>query len=129
MQIILANGRELNPISVVGGSRFVQNANRDTLEFVFPVETSLDELDTIFTAQNCEVIKIVEGENEYIHNGYTIRAELKRCPMVVAQATENTEEVIENRVTVSMSQRTYAESQLASLTDTVDVLVLESLLG
>lgn len=138
MQIILANGMELNPIAVTGGIRFVQNANRDTLDFVFPAETSLDELDAIFTPANCESIKILEvqiDENrneivtEHIHTGYTIRAELKRCPMVVIPATESTEEVVENRVTVSMSQRTYAESQLASLTDTVDVLVLESLMA
>ena len=129
MQIILANGIELNPIMVSGSSRFVQGSNRDTLEFVFPVDTSLDELDGIFTSQNCESIKIVDGTGEYIHTGYSIRAELKRCPMVVVPATESVEEVVENRVTVSMSQRTYAESQLANLTDTVDVLVLESLLG
>lgn len=115
MQIILANGKELNPIMVSGSSRYVQGSNRDTLEFVFPVETSLDELDAIFTPENCETIKIVEGENEFIHNAYTIRAELKRCPMVVAEAIEETEEVVENRVTVSMSQRTYAESKLARL--------------
>ena len=129
MQIILANGIELNPIMVSGSSRFVQGSNRDTLEFVFPVDTSLDELDGIFTSQNCESIKIVDGTGEYIHTGYSIRAELKRCPMVVVPATESVEEVVENRVTVSMSQRTYAESQLANLTDTVGVLVLESLLG
>lgn len=121
MKIILANGTELNPIIVTGGGRFINGSNRDTLNFIFPQDASLDELDTIFTDTNCETIKLYETtadgtELEHIHSGYTIRAELSRTPMVVQEATEDTEEVIENRVTVSMALRTYAEAQLAKLT-------------
>ena len=129
MIIKLANGTELNPISAMGGARFVQGANRDALTFVFAAETSLDELDGIFTAENCATITIVEGENEYIHNNYAIRVELKREPVEVTPVTDTAEAVIENRVFVTMAQRTYTESQLVSLTETVDVLVMESLLG
>ena len=116
MKIILANGTELNPIIVTGGSRFLNGASRDALSFIFPAETSLDELDALFTDENCETVKIYENETEYIHTGYTIRAELSRTPMVVTPAIEDTEEVVENRVTVSMALRTYAEAQLAKLT-------------
>lgn len=129
MEIILSNRTTLNPILATGAPKYVQGANRDTLSFVFAEDTSLDELDNLFTAENCETITIVDGDNEFIHSGYTIRAELKRSPIVVTPATETTEEVSENRVTVSMAQRTYAETQLASLTDTVDILVMESLLA
>lgn len=129
MKIILANGAEMTPITAVGGSKFVQGASRDTLSFVFPADASLDELDGIFTAANCESITIVDGENEYIHSGYTVRAELKREPVEVTPATETTDAVFENRVTVAMSQRTYQESQIASLTETVDLLVMESLMA
>lgn len=129
MIIKLTNGTELHPVLATGGQRFVQGTSRDTLSFVFPVDASMDELDALFTAENCEAITIVDGENEYIHHGYTIRTELKREPVVVTPATEASEAVTENRVTVSMSQRTYVESQLASLTDTVDVLVVESLMN
>lgn len=124
MMIKLTNGTELNPIIVAGGQRFVQGANRDTLSFVFPVDASMDELDALFTAENCEAITIVDGENEYIHHGYTIRAELKREPVVVTPATETSEAVTENRVTVSMSQRTYMESQLAATQAAVEMLCL-----
>lgn len=116
MKIILVNGTELNPIMVTGGAKYINGASRDTLTFVFPADTSLDEIDNLFTAENCETIKLYEGETEYIHTGYTIRAELSRTPMVVTPATEDTEEVVENRVTVSMALRTYAEAQLAKLT-------------
>lgn len=131
MKIILTDGTELNPILVMGAKRQIQGATRDTLSFIFPADASLDELDTLFTPENCERIVVVEDETgaEYIHSGYTIRAELKRAPVVVTPATESEAEVSENRVTVSMSQRTYVETQLASLTDTVDVLVMESLMA
>ena len=145
MKIILANGKELNPITAVGGKRHVQGASRDTLSFVFPESADLDELDKLFSPENCETIHIFETvtetviaedgtqtetvkEVEHLHSGYTVRAELKREPVVVTPATEEAEAVTENRVTVSMSQRTYAESQMASLTETVDYLVLESLM-
>ena len=124
MIIKLTNGIELNPILVTGGQRYVQGTNRDTLSFVFPADVSMDELDTLFTAENCESIAIMDGENEYIHNGYTIRAELKREPIVVTPATEISESVTENRVTVSMSQRTYMESQLVATQLAVEMLCM-----
>ena len=129
MKIILVNGTELFPISVLGGKRVIHGVNRDTLSFVFPVETSLDELDGIFTEANCETITIVDEGNEYIHKAYTIRAELKREPVEITPSTESEAASYENRAIVSMGQRTYIESQLTSLTDTVDVLVMESLLA
>lgn len=116
MLVKLANGSELEPIVVTGGTRYVQGVSRDALNFVFPAEASLDELDEIFTPENCEKITIVDDEgNEYIHNAYTVRAELKREPMEVEPATESTEAVVENRVTVTMAQRTYQESQMANM--------------
>ncbi len=126
MKITLKNGTEVNPIIVTGGSRHINGANRDTLNFIFPANASLDELDALFTDKNCETIKLYEvqvnpdgttTELEHIHAGYVIRAELSRTPMVVAEATDTTEEVVENRVTVSMALRTYAETQLAKLTE------------
>ena len=91
----------------------VQNASRDALSFIFPAETSLDELDSIFTGANCEKIVIADNEgNEYLYNAYTVRAELKREPVEVAPATESEEAVYENRAIVVMAQRTYQETQM-----------------
>lgn len=110
MIIKLANGTELNPISARGEKRTVQGTFRDTISFVFPVETSLDELDALFTSENCEKITISDGEEEYIHNAYTIRVELTRKPMEIEPATESTEAIYENRVIITIGQRTYVES-------------------
>ena len=130
MKIILNNKKELSPILVTGGTRMVQGASRDTLSFIFPADVSMESIDVAFSAEACEKITIIGDDgSENIHTGYTIRAELSKKSVEVTPATEEAEAVYEDRITVSMSQRTYAESQLASLTDTVDVLVMESLMN
>lgn len=127
MQITLHNGTVLNPLTAIGTSKLVQGATRDTISFVFPESTDLNEMDAIFTPENCETITVNGDDGDYLYSGYTIRAEVKRVPVEVAPATETDAAVYENRVIVSMGQRTFLESQIASLTDTVDVLVLDSL--
>lgn len=130
MKVILCNGVELTPNTVTGTKRLVQGASRDTLTFVFPDGTSLDELDNLFTADNCEKITIVDDAGaEFIHNNYVIRAELKRELMEIAPASADEPGTYKSRVTVAMSRRTYQEIQLASLTETVDLLVMDSLMA
>lgn len=130
MRIKLTNGTELSPIVVTGEARQVQGAKRDVITFVFPETENIITLDEIFTAENCESISFLDdkGDVKHIYKGYAVRADLKKEAVVVTPETVDSEAVIENRIFVSMAQRTYAETQLASLTDTVDVLVLESLI-
>lgn len=114
MKITLTNGTELSPYIVTGERRRVSGIGRDALNFVFPESTSLDEMDALFTAENCSRIIITDDENnEYIHDGYTVRAELARKPVVIQKATDTTEEVVEQRVMVAMAQKTYEETVLA----------------
>lgn len=128
MKVILANGLERDCTVVTGGQTYTQGANRDALTFVFP-ETSIDEIDADFTEVNCESITLVGDDgSENIHKGYVIRTELVKKPVVVTPATDTEPEVTEMRVMVTMAQRTYAETQIASLTETVDILVMESLM-
>ena len=130
MKVILNNKIELTPVLVTGSSRFIQNSNRDVLSFIFPATEDMTVLDATFSATNCESITIVGDDGaEAIHKGYTIRAELSKASVEVTPATTDSVAVYEDRITVSMAQRTYMESQLASLTDTVDVLVVESLMN
>ena len=94
----------------------VQGASRDTLTFVFPYDVSMASIDEAFTADACEHITIIGDDgSENIHTGYTIRAELSKASVEVTPATESEAAVFEDRITVSMSQRTYAESQLANM--------------
>ena len=123
MKIKLNNGIELSPILATGEKRHIQNASRDALSFIFPVETSLDELDALFTVENCEKIIITDDNGEdYIHNAYTVRVELKRSPIEVVPATESEDAVFENRVFVTMAQRTYQESQINEMQTAIAAL-------
>ena len=115
MIIKLANGIELNALGVTGEKQNIQGFRRDVLSFMLPASVSLDEMDSIFTEENCKSITLINGETEHIHNNYTIRVELKREPVLVTPATETSSEVYETRVTVSMAQMTYAELQLANI--------------
>ena len=116
MKIILSNGTELEPIAVTGSRRNIQGASRDCLSFVFPETAVLETLDAAFTEAACESITLVESEDtSYIHKGYTIRTELKKESIEVSTGDSETDTVYENRITVTMAQRTYTESKLAAL--------------
>jgi hypothetical protein len=138
MNIIFANGATLTALTITRAKRTVQGAIRDVLSFTFPENTSLDELEALFTPENCENIIITEPvvipengtvyENRYQHFGYTIREGIRRETLLVSPESADSPAVYEERITVSMAQRTYMETQLASLTETIDILVLEKLL-
>lgn len=116
MNIKLADNTELEPIMVMGEPRYVQGANRDTLGFVFPASAGLEALDAAFAPESCQTITIQDDEgSEHIHIGYTIRAELAKAAVEIKPATAETEAVYEDRITVVMAQRTYAENQLDQL--------------
>lgn len=123
MTIKLSDNTRLEPILVTGATRYIQGANRDTLSFIFPARAGLETLDAAFTPDNCESVTIVaEDGSENIHTGYTIRSELSKAAVETAPATAESEAVYEERITVVMAQRTYAETQLARLQAAVAAL-------
>ena len=123
MKIVLSNGTDLNPIIVVGGTRYVQGVHRDTLSFVFSADAGLDVLDEIFTESACESIIIVGDDNsEAVHSGYTIRAELSRKTVDVSDE-DSLEPVYEDRIFVVMAQRIFSEDQIAANTAALNILL------
>lgn len=124
MKLILANGKELSPLVVLGGQKLVRGVSRDVLTFVFPDTESMEELDGIFTAENCESITIVDDEgNSYTHEGYTVRVELSKISVEVQPATADTEAVYEDRITVSMAQRTALEYEASETATALNALL------
>lgn len=113
MKIILANNTELEVYLVTGGPRTVYGKRRDALTFIFPESTDINEVDALFTEDACESITIADDEgNTAIHPYYTVRAELKKEPVVISEGSPTSPEVVENRVFITMAQRTYEESQM-----------------
>lgn len=127
MTIKLADGSGLEPIIVSGEKQHIQGETRDALTFVFPAEVGLENIDALLSASACETITVTEGDREYRYNGYTVRGTLAQEPVEVTHESAEAEATFENRITITMGQRTYAETQLASLIDTVDLLVMDSL--
>lgn len=114
MKIIL-NNTELTPINVIGGRKNVQGANRDTLTFVFPGDMGMAELDSVFSAKNCESITVEDAAGSYIHKGYTVRGELSKATVCVSAETEDAPASYEERINVVMGQRTYTEKQIEDM--------------
>lgn len=128
MDVTLADGTGLTALMVTGENNYVQGVGRDTLTFVFDANMSLDELDSIFTEGACETITLKDGTNEYIHSAYTIRTGLEKIREKTDEVDGDGAPVYIDRIKVRMSQRTYTETQLKNLIETVDTLVLENLL-
>lgn len=130
MIIKLNNGTELQGIVANGSTRHFQGANRDSIEFQLPktLPITFDELDALFSnSSNTSKIKIATDTAEYIHDNYSLKVSIGLIPVVIQSATDTQEEVVEERYSVVMAQKTYKEIQMDSLVETVDVLVMESL--
>lgn len=125
MKLRLMDGTELYPLIVTGGKKNAYNITRDALTFVFDGNNKMDEIDVAFTEYNCEVINLIEvNENnevvsENIHKGYVIRTELTKKCVTVKPETPESEEITEERITITMAQRTYAESKMATIAEEV----------
>lgn len=129
MKVILNNGTELDAIVVNGASRHFQGASRDTLEFQFAKTTAtFDQLDTLFgEPENTKRMMLQQGDKSYLHENYTLRVSMGLAPVTITPATDTEPEVTEERYSIVMAQKTYAELQQESLQEAVDVLVMESL--
>ena len=130
-KLVFKNGKEVAFIECYSATEYVQGAEREVLDFRFDAsQVSLDEIDKLFTSEECSRLAIREtaGEQteEFIHENYGVRVALSKQRFTLA--TENgVEEVAQ--ISVKMAQYTVVEKQMISLTETVDVLVMESLLG
>lgn len=116
MKIILSNNKELSPIMVTGATKYIQGANRDTLSFIFHGTESMEALDEAFSPEACESITITgDDDSVNIYKSYSVRVKLEKALVEVTPATPETEAVMADRITVTMAQRTYTETQLAIL--------------
>lgn len=114
MILELNNKNQLNVITVNGSSRFFQGQNRDSLEIqVAKTETTFDELDNLFANnENTSKIKLMNENQEFIYNDYTLRVEMSLKPIVISQSTSTEQEVTEERYSIVLAQKTYIEKQL-----------------
>lgn len=136
MRVELVDGTQLNALDTRGFVITFQNAQRDCLEFHFDAETySMDDIDKIFSRENCMVIKLTDIEHSPdhtdIHRDYCIRKSLEKTTdhSYGGQVTIGSlqHDADDERVIVRMAQMTEAEKVQADLLDAVDTLILSSL--
>lgn len=118
MNIILSNGKTLEVKSVIGKNDFVQGRNRDCLTFVFDGNEDMNVIDSAFAEDLCENIHIVDGDQEYVYQGYTIRHSI----------VKKTEEIeggdLKVVIQVKMGKRSWEETKIAALENDVDDFVV-----
>lgn len=130
MQIKFIDGTLLECIKVDGFSKFYQNASRDTFEIhISPLKYTLEQVITLFSNESNfkTMIFIADDGSEYVHSNYVICSEMSWRNVLLENATSTADETYENRIVVTLSQKSYAEVQAAIIQDTLDVLVLNSL--
>ena len=129
MQLKFSDGTTLDVLAVKGNPTYFQGAQRDALEIqIDKGKTTFDALDAL-TGDPAKTGKltIIDGDKQYQHDNYNLRTELALKPVVTAEATSTTPEQTEDRLCVTLAQKTYQELQIAELQGSVDALTLAQL--
>lgn len=118
MQIKLADNSLLEAIQVNGSNIYYQNANRDSLEFVFnKASYDLNTIDNIFSNQNkLKVITLISDDgSEHIYNDYVLKVSIRTEVVVIEKGDSTKPDVTEERVFAKVAQQTYIEKMLSQL--------------
>lgn len=128
MQIEFNDGTTLDVLAVNGNPTYFQGAQRDSLEIqIDKSKTTFDALDALTAGENTSKLTLIDGEHQYEHDNYSLRTELALKPIVTAAATDTTPEQTEDRLCVTLAQKTYQELQVEELQSSVDEIILSEL--
>ena len=121
-----SSGTTLDVLAVNGNSIVFQGATRDSLEIqIAKTVTTIDALDklTVDSANTKKLTSYYQEKETYtdgtskmldresVHDNYSLRVSLALKPVVTAAATSTTAAVTEDRLCVTLAQKTYAEIQ------------------
>lgn len=112
MTIYLKNN-SLQAKSVCESVRSICGVNMNAIQFEFDSDEDLTNLDAIFSAENCESIRVVDSDTEQVFSGYTTKAEVSK----VRYEAEPTEDgpVFEYRVIVALVKDDGTATRIAEL--------------
>ena len=128
MLIKLNDGNEIPILLVTGGNRIVFGSNRDTITFVINGYNSLEEIDNIFTEDNCENIILIQDDEEKTETllyGYVLKTDLNKKIVEIAPESPEEEAIFEPRINITLARRSYAETKMAALSLAIDMLCME----
>jgi predicted negative regulator of RcsB-dependent stress response len=123
------SGTTLDVLAVNGQSINFQGANRDSLEIqIAKSAITFDALDKLTATQtNMAHLTLIDGDKQYVHDNYSLRASLALKPVVTTPATSTAPAVTEDRLCVTLAQKAYQEQQVEQLQGSVDALTLSAL--
>lgn len=110
-------GTALTVLALNGQSINFQGANRDGIEIQIAKDAvAFDALDKL-TADpaNLKKLTTIDGEKQSVLDNYSLRVSLSLKPVVTAAATSTTPEQTEDRLVVTLAQKTYSEIELEAL--------------
>jgi hypothetical protein len=124
-----ANGTELPTITAIAVNTYVQGGQRKAIEIQMDKDAiTFDALDAL-TANSADTAKLtlIDGDKQYVHDNYSIRAELAVKAVEITPATDTAPAVTEDRLCVTLAQLTYLEVTQAAQQAQIDALVLATL--
>lgn len=111
--LIFKNGATIDFVECYGRNEYVQGSQRSVLDFRFnPNDISLDDVDKMFSADECGKLIIRDAESEFIHENYNIRVSISKQKFTLATEDGSTEV---EQISVKIAQCTYIEIQLTAL--------------
>lgn len=127
--IKFSNGTELPIITAIAVNTYAQGVQRKALEIQIAKDAiAFGTLDTL-TANSANTTKLtlIDGDKQYLHDNYSIRAELAVKAVEVTPATDTAPAVTEDRLCVTLAQLTYIEVQQAAQQVQIDAITLAQL--
>ena len=127
--IKFANGAELPIIAAIAVNAYAQGAQRKAIEIqIVKNAITFDELDTLTgNSANTSKLTLIDGDKQYVHDNYSIRAELAVKAVEITPATDTAPAVTEDRLCVTLAQLTYIEVQQAAQQAQIDAITLAQL--
>jgi hypothetical protein len=124
-----AAGTTLDVLAVNGNPIVFQGATRDSLEIqIAKDKITFDALDKLtITQTNTAHLTLIDGDKQYVHDNYSLRASLALKPVVTTPATSTAPAVTEDRLCLTLTQKAYQEQQVEQLQSSVDALTLSAL--
>lgn len=112
--LIFKNGSTIDFIECYSRREYIQGTQREVLDFRFnPNKVSLNDVDKLFSTDECTKLIIRDNESEFVYDNYNIRISIskQKFPLV----DENGEKEEKEQISVKIAQLTYIEMQLTAL--------------
>jgi len=130
MQTIkFTNGTELPTVTAIAVNAYAQGAQRKAIEIQIAKDViTFGALDALTgNSANTAKLTLIDGDKQYVHDNYSIRAELAVKAVEITPATDTAPAVTEDRLCVTLAQLTYIEVQQAAQQAMIDTLTLAAL--